>query len=338
MNNQILLDIRTLLTLKNRDFFASKSVLVTGASGLIGCYFVTLFQEINREFGTEIKVFASTKSGIFPIEVSKETSVILGDLTNHEVLNQLPTFDLIVHAAGYGQPGKFLSNFKKTMELNSTVTLRLTDHLNDHGQFLFLSTSEIYSGLSNPPFSEFEVGTTNTNHERAPYIEGKRFGEAVVSKLKYTNRQITGYSARLALAYGPGTKIGDSRVLYSFVNDALKFGKISMLDTGQAMRTYCYVLDAMEMFLAILQNGEDDIYNVGGNSRLTIAQLAKQIASITGAELEIPSGNDPFLKSAPTDVWLDLQKIMKIRESSSFVPIEEGLSRTVSWMQANLEH
>ena len=330
--NQIEQDVQRLLSKENQQFFSNKSILITGASGLVGSYLTTFFQNLDSYKGDDLQLYVSSLSGEFTTPVLPNTRILKGDLTDLEFLKTFPSFDLIIHASGYGQPGKFLENVAKTMKLNSIVTQELCDKLNDSGRFLFISTSEIYSGLEQPPFRESQVGITNTDHERAPYIESKRFGETVVSNLQKSHRNLSGFSARLALAYGPGVKEGDSRVLYNFIQSGISTGEINLKDSGTAMRTYCYVLDAVEMILSIIKRGEYPIYNVGGISRLSISDLASKVALLTKARLNLPTKLESFLIGAPNDVWLDLTRVSEISETPAFVDIEDGLSRTISWL------
>ena len=110
--------------------------------------------------------------------------------------------------------------------------------------------------------------------------------------------------------------------------------KITLKDSGSAMRTYCYVLDAIEMMLAIIKKGSEPIYNVGGTSRLSIAELAAKVSLITNAKLEIPPASQTFLGSAPSDVWLDLAKINKISSTLNLTNIDDGLSKTINWINS----
>ena len=335
--NQILQDILPLLNESNRKFFNGKSVLITGASGLLGSYFTVFLQQLGTQCDKDINLFLSTKSGNFEVEVSPKTQVVSGDISTYRVLNALPEFDVVIHAAGYGQPMKFLEDPKSTIMLNTSVTLELIQKVLPGGNFLFVSTSEIYSGLLNPPFFEEQVGNTNTNHERGPYIESKRTGEAIVASMKKRGAKINASSARLALAYGPGTKQGDSRVLNSFIEQAITHQQIIMRDSGLAWRTYCYILDAIELCLSIIKTGKDDIYNVGGVSRIQIVDLARKICQVTDANLVVPSASNLFLKSAPEDVWLRLDKVLELSKKEHFVDIVEGLQRTINWtMQRKL--
>lgn len=314
----------------------NKSILITGASGLIGTYLLASLDNLltSKPFKLKINllIHSDLPEYIKPLTKGMDCSIYQGDITNSSFCKTLPTVDYIIHAAGYGQPGKFMEDPIKTLQINTGATLDLFEHLNKDGSFLFLSTSEVYSGLINPPFNESQIGTTTTSHLRAPYIEGKRAGETICNT--YRRLGINAKSARLSLAYGPGTKSYDKRVLNNFIEKALTRGKIEMQDQGQAKRTYCYITDAIEILWKILLFGKEAIYNVGGESRITIADLAQLIAKEIGVSVVFPKNPSEFT-GAPEDVYLDLTKIKEEFEKIEFVPLEEGIKTTINW-QKNL--
>jgi nucleoside-diphosphate-sugar epimerase len=209
--------------------------------------------------------------------------------------------------------------------------MELFKKLKPGGKFLFISSSEVYSGLPKPPYKEQEIGTTNTDHPRSCYIEGKRCGEAVVNT--YRAIGVLGKSARLSLAYGPGTKQGDARVLNSFIYRGLVEGKIALGDRGEAKRTYCYVTDAVEIMWRILFDGTDAIYNVGGNSKTTIGKLAKQIGAYLKVPVEFPKSEAGAQKGAPMDVSLDMSKAKKQFGKTTYVSLSDGLAKTIEWQR-----
>ena len=329
-------EFNSIIENKHINFFKDKKVLITGASGLVGGYFSQFFQYLDIQNLGNFSLTLNSKSGEFPFKLNPKTVVKVGDLNSHATLDSLPLFDVIIHAAGYAQPGKFLSDPRSTILLNSFGTISLIDKLDKGGTFLFISSSEVYSGLPNPPYSENQIGTTNTNHPRSSYIEGKRVGESIVSSTKIFRNDIKAKSVRLSLAYGPGTKRNDARVLHNFIDEALISGEIRMRDAGQAWRTYCYILDSIEMCLCVLIDGEEELYNVGGISRVQILGLAKTVAMITGARLSVPKSGGQFLEGAPNDVSLNLDKILRLSKKSNFIPMEVGIERTIEWHKAHL--
>jgi UDP-glucuronate decarboxylase len=313
-----------------------KSILITGATGLIGHYLVATLAIAYKKGVNISKIFLVSRSEPEPsfasIIKNIPVQIIHGDLTDINFLITIPMADYIIHAAGYGQPGKFMTNRIKTLSLNTIGTLMTFEKLNLGGKYLFISTSEVYNGLTNPPFKEEQIGTTNTDHFRSCYIEAKRCGEAIVHA--YREKGVIASSARLALAYGPGTRKDDARVINDFIRKALIDGKIELKDAGSSMRTYIYVTDAIELLFNILFNSQKGIYNVGGHSRTSILDLAKSIGEITNIKVSNKiNKKNPTMLGAPDDVYIDTTLAEKEFNKFDYVNLNEGLIKTIEWQK-----
>jgi UDP-glucuronate decarboxylase len=245
----------------------------------------------------------------------------------------LEGMDIVIHAAGYGQPSRFMNKPIETIQVNTNLTIHLLQCLKSGGTFLFCSSSEIYSGLHKMA-SESDIGTTTPQHPRGAYIEGKRAGEAIVHA--YRNAGINAMSARIALAYGPGTKKHDTRVLNQFIEKALTKGKIELLDSGDATRTYCYIDDVVETLWSIILRGKQEVYNVGGYSVTSIANLAKRIGALTGAEVVIPEVSNGLI-GAPSEVRMDLTRTKMAFWKTEYVDLNDGLDRTIQYQRGLYE-
>lgn len=314
-----------------------KRVIITGATGLIGTYLTAVLEEGVRN-GLDTRVVLAARS--FPPKASWDIgqSFIRDsvDLTND--ISHLPIADVIFHVAGYGQPAKFIADGMKTLKLNTATLCQLIErHLAEKGTLLYTSSSEIYSGCRELPYKEVSIGTTNPQHPRACYIEAKRCGEAICGYAngERSDTRINCISARVALAYGPGTLPGDSRVINQFIQAALVNKRINLLDTGQACRTYCYISDTVEMLLHAALYGKYTVYNVGGRSCTDIRSLALMIGRMTGAEVYIPpdAAQNSTLASAPEKVEMDVQRITAEAHKDHFVSLQDGLTRTISYQK-----
>ncbi|MDE2142029.1 MAG: NAD-dependent epimerase/dehydratase family protein [Elusimicrobia bacterium] len=337
MADVIAADAERILAQVDLSWLRGRTILVTGASGLIGGYVLAC-----------LKRFADAQPGAFEAVVvsrgplprhlasftdSRGLRAVSGDLADDGFCAGLPAADCVIHAAGYGQPGRFLEDPVKTLRLNTAATFSLLEKLRPGGKFLFVSSSEVYSGLSRPPYKESQIGTTNTTHPRACYIEGKRAGEAICGA--YRTRGVDAKSARLAHAYGPGTKAGDRRAVNAFIGKALD-GKLTLLDRGEANRTYCYVSDAVEILWNVLLKGREPVYNVGGDSRVTIGDLARKIGKYLDVPVKFPErGQD--MAGAPEDVSLDMSLVHEEFGARDYVPLDEGLSRTIDWQKLEFQ-
>lgn len=310
------------------------SILITGASGLLGTYLLATFRRWMRVTGASAEVIAVTRSAPPPAVASfidgRRIRLQQADLADSDAVRALPAAHNVIHAAGYGQPGKFLENPVKTIRINTVATMDLLEKLPADGRFLFLSSSEIYSGSPHVPHRETDIGTTDPAHPRACYIEGKRCGEAICHAYQAQGRNTK--SARLALAYGPGTRSDDQRVLNSFIRRALLDRRLELLDRGAARRTYCYITDAVWMLLSIMLYGREAVYNVGGQSSLTILELARAVAELVGVPVTVPP-EEKEAAGAPSDVALDLTRVCGEFNKTTFVTMEEGLRETIEWQR-----
>jgi len=319
------------------ELLENKTILITGASGIVGTNLLYTLKFLQKELGVSLKVYAVVNNEIpdylKSLEYKNSFEFIFGDLVNESFVNNLPKANLIIHAATYGQPGMFMRQPEKTIKLNTYVTSTLLDRmLLDGGKFLFISSSEVYSGLSNPPFNETQIGTSNPSHPRACYIEAKRCGEAIINV--YRNKGYDAKSVRLSLAYGPGTKIGDKRVLNNFIEKALIEKEIRLLDKGDAKRTYCYISDAVYMMWRVLLEGEENVYNVAGFSTITIAELAQLVGKICGVKVIFPDKDVGGLSGAPEDVRLDISRFINEFGQRKFTDLENGLKNTIDWQHS----
>lgn len=312
-----------------------KRVLITGASGLIGHYLVASIKRASEAGSMPRTLFLLTKNEppayFGHLTAGLPVQFLRGDLADDDFLKTLPSADYIIHGAGYGQPGKFMADPVKTLKINTAATFKLLEKLNPNGKFLFISTSEVYSGLENPPYHEDHIGHTNTNHPRSCYIEGNRGGEAIVHA--YRQKGADAKSVRLSLAYGPGTKADDARVLNNIIKKGLIDKEIRLLDQGLAQRTYLYVTDAVEMLFKVLFFGVHDIYNVGGKSRTTIGGLAESVGRSLAVPVIIPVDSNEGLAGAPSDVILDTARIAEEFKKTEFAPLDQGLQKTITWQK-----
>ncbi len=255
---------------------------------------------------------------VYKVKCDETISIVTGE--------PFDGFDYIVHAAGYGQPLLFSKDKIKTISINTDYSYSLFDSLKKDGKFLFVSTSEVYSGAKSP-YKETDIGTTTPQHPRACYIEGKRCGEAICMAYKEQGYDVK--IARLALAYGPGTKKGDTRVLNQFIESSLVNKAIIMKDDGSAVRTYCYIDDVVTQLLNILFHGKQTVYNVGGFSRTTIKDLAHSIARMT--ESSVMEGGKS-LDGAPDDVSLDMTRYIS-EFGGTFTQFGDGLLKTIEYQK-----
>jgi len=323
-------DCKEIIEKINFDYVKNKKVLVTGASGLIGIYLITCLKLLKKTHNIEIYAWVKNNLDKEISELFDGVILIKSDICETENFNRVPNFDVIIHSAGYGQPSKFMDNKIKTITLNTTATVQLLNKLNENGKFLFVSTSELYSGIESEKVSELQSGLTNTDHPRACYIESKRCGETICHAFQQNG--VDCKIVRLSLAYGPGTKKNDGRVLNSLIEKGLTKKHIELMDNGDAIRTYCYISDVVKMFWNVLFFGKETTYNIGGDSKTSILNLANIIADRLDTKVIVPK-TDNKLDGSPKIVNISIDKYVNEFGTPMFKSLELGLENTIKWQK-----
>ena len=301
----------------------NKIIMITGATGVIGTHFLW------RLTGMGCTIYALHNRDLTKYHMSltfPDVIFMQGNLTDSTFSDTLPMADIIIHAATYSSPSLFTANPIETIQLNTSTTIELLNKLKDKGKFLFISSSEVYSGLKNDFFSETQIGTTTTEHPRACYIESKRCGEAICIN---SGKDVK--IARLGYVYGDGTRSGDGRVLYDFVDQALVCGGITGRGTGSNKRAYCYATDAIQMMWNILNSGKQVIYNIGGTEVITIRELSMEIAKLVGA-FSISVGYDED-DGSPSSSALDMYRYNSEFGKYQYTTLKKGLEKVIKWQR-----
>lgn len=289
---------------------SGKDVLVTGSTGLIG-----------------VNLMAAL--------VLAECGNVDGAQRQHPC-GTLKAYDYIIHAAGYAQPSKFMAEPMETVGLNTTLLMTLLGKLKHGGRLVFLSSSEVYSGSPKILHSEDDIGTTKPSHQRGVYIEAKRCGEAVCHAARAAGTWAA--IARVSLAYGPGVKAGDTRVMSEFISQAMRNDEIVLKDGGSDRRTYCYVSDTVQMILNILLRGKQSVYNVGGHGEISIVGLARKIGDAMKVPVRVPRNVTQSESGAPPHVTVDMSRYCREFGTPTLVSLDAGLPWTIAWHRALVGH
>ncbi len=337
--NQILIDdARSVITNVDLGGINECKILIAGASGLIGTHIVYSIKQYVEATNANVELYIITRSKL-PAQLDfanecKWINVYRGEMTDSAFLRSLPKVDIIIDAAGYGQPLRFMNEAANTLKINTYTLFELMDRLTRPGKFLFMSSSAVYTGLSVTPFREDLIGNANTNHPRSCYIESKKCGEAICNAFRADG--VDAKSVRLSITYGPGTKKDDVRVMNTFIRSALVEKRINLLDDGSAQKAFMYVSDAVELIWKMILFGKEVVYNIGGSKQITIAQLAQIVGNYCQVPVFFGKENQNAVKGAITAELLDMERVKNEFAKSDYVEIDEGIRRTVDWAKLNL--
>ena len=260
-----------------------KTILVTGASGMIPSYVVYSLLGLNDKYGLDIHIIALVRN-------ESKAKRILGDVLNrsdisllvHDVCDKFDidgSVDYIFHGGSSAKPSEHKTTPTSTIRANLTGTFNLLDLATQkHSQaFILMSSSEVYGQVADDTekIKETDYGTIDILNPRACYSEGKRAAETICTCFA-AQYGIDCKLPRFAHIYGPGLALDDGRVQADFASHVF-YGKDIVLNSdGSSKRAYTYVADAVSGVFYILLKGHEMAYNVADSSNIiSIKELAE---------------------------------------------------------------
>ena len=319
----------------NLDEFKNKTILITGANGLIGGFLSDFFVYLNDEHDFNCQLVLTSLSSepkrLSDIRYRKDVKYYSKDLTNDAWF--FDEIDFCIYCAGYAQPNKFLSNAKKTYKLNVDAmvkTFQSVFHDRKNAKMLFISSSEVYAlNDTSKPHCETDKLKLDLLHKRAPYIIGKTTGEYNVKLLRQEGFDVK--AARVSLCYGPGHVMEDTRVMSELTLKGIENETINLFDDGSAFRKYQHISDCSIMLINILLKGKQEVYNVGGKEETTIYNMAKIIGDRFDKKIVKGKVNNEVASSAPKKVSISLDRYEDEFGDFEFTTFKDGMSNYLDW-------
>ncbi len=316
--------------------FKDKTVLITGANGLIGGFIADFLHYLNVEHDYNIKIILTSLSAnpkrLKHLLSEDNVMYFSTDLTVTGVAQHLD-IDYCFYCAGYAQPGKFLSNPYKTFTLNVNglrYTLKNIFYNNKKAKVIYISSSEVYALNDNSePHREEDFLNISLSHKRIPYILGKVSGEYQVNIFR--DLGFDAKSARVSLCYGPGHVMDDSRVMSDLTRKGMENDTINLFDDGSSFRKYQHISDCCIMLFNILFSGKNEVYNVGGKEEVTIYDMAKIIGDKFNKEVIKGKVNNEVASSAPKKVSISLDRYETEFDEFNFMSFRDGMENYLNW-------
>ena len=263
----------------------NSSVMVTGASGMIGSYFVYTLMKLNEDYDANIKIIPLIRN-LYKLDeeiLSKDyVHPIVQDVT--EKINYENDVDYIIHAASPASPKIMKEKPVETNFANTLGTAQTLIFAKNHNtkKYLFISSREIYGApLENQEhFTEDSIGIMDQLIPRIAYAESKKAAENMCvgfNKEYGLDTKIV----RLAHTYGPGMSVDDGRVQADFLKNLLNEEDIVLNSDGSSIRTYTYISDAISAMFKIILKSKDMVYNVSDErNEVSIRELAETMIQI----------------------------------------------------------
>jgi UDP-glucuronate decarboxylase len=198
------------------------------------------------------------------------------------------------------------------------------------------STSEVYGDPSVHPQTEDYWGNVNPIGERSCYDEGKRCAETLFFDY-YRQHQLDIRVARIFNTYGPRMHPNDGRVVSNFIVQALKGQDITLYGDGQQTRSFCYVDDLIDAFIAYMDKDGDlpGPVNMGNPVEFTMKQLAEEVLALTGSKSKLT--HKPLPSDDPKQRQPNIEKAKELLGWQPKVQLRDGLKKTIEYFDTLLK-
>lgn len=327
----------------NWRYFLGKTVLVTGANGMLPSYIVYTLLGLNdsllRDAPCTVVALVRNKEKAMqkfkPFSARNDFKLVVSDVSCFTDYDG--KIDIIIHAASQASPKYYGIDPVGTLRANTVGTLNLLELAwkKKAQNFLYVSSGEVYGVLdgSIPLVSETYTGNVDCTSVRSCYAESKRMGETMC--VCYAHQYgIHTNTIRLAHTYGPGCALDDGRVFADFVRNIVQNENIKVNSDGSAKRCFLYVTDMIKGLFYVLLKGESkEAYNISSIRETSIKELATMLCGLypekkLHAEFLGTKDDNSYVRSKSSGAGLDNSKLRSLGWEES-VSIDVGFKRMV---------
>ena len=323
---------------EKEKFWEGKKVLVTGAGGFIASHLT----ETLVDLGSRVRALVHYNSrndpgllGLLTKEKLDQVELVSGDLRDLSAVQQAVSgCEIIFHlGALIAIPYSYLHP-ADVVETNvvGTLNILLAAQNANIERLVHTSTSEVYGTAIHVPISE-----KHPLQAQSPYAASK-IGADKLAESFYRSYGLPVVTVRPFNTYGP--RQSARAVIPTIITQALTQNTI-YLGNLDARRDLTYVGDTVNGFLraAIAEGIMGEVFNLGTGKEIRIGDLAKEIIHIVGKPVKIvvdPQRLRPK-KSEVQRLLSDNNKAQTELEWQPQMSLEDGLARTIDWVEAHLE-
>nr|AAA21344.1 dTDP-glucose dehydratase [Streptomyces fradiae] len=312
-------------------------VLVTGGAGFIGSHFTgQLLTGAYPDLGATRTVvldkltYAGNPANLEHVAGHPDLEFVRGDIADHGWWRRLMEgVGLVVHFAAESHVDRSIESSEAFVRTNVEGTRVLLQAAVDAGvgRFVHISTDEVYGSIAEGSWPEDHPVAPNS-----PYAATK----AASDLLALAYHRTYGLDVRVTRCsnnYGP--RQYPEKAVPLFTTNLLDGLPVPLYGDGGNTREWLHVDDHCRGVALVGAGGRPGvIYNIGGGTELTNAELTDRILELCGADRSAlrrvadRPGHDRRYSVDTT----------KIREELGYAPrtgITEGLAGTVAWYRDN---
>ena len=310
--------------------------LVTGGAGFIGSHLTEKL--IQRKDEVIILDNLSTGMPTNLTNIQNNVDLVNGDVLDKKLVDNLVNqCDYVIHLAAALGVFNIVNKPLESLRTNLMGTENLLESANKNSKpILIASTSEIYGKNDKVPLNEEDdriIG--HPLKSRWSYSEAKAVDESL-AYFYYLENKLPIRILRFFNTVGPRQVGQYGMVVPRFVTAALRNEPIQVYGSGDQIRCFCHVDDAVRALLLVMDSDKaiGQVFNVGNNQQISIMDLAKKVIEITNSSSRIEK---IAYEDAYPDGFEDMQRrvpdISKIKSVLGWSP-EIGLDQIIKDISA----
>jgi UDP-glucuronate decarboxylase len=278
------------------DRFRGATVLVTGATGVIGTAVARVLCAADLAKGLGLTLVAQGRDTTKGRRLEAELGVrfLAADVRElSPATSGLEKSDFVVHAAGVTSSARMVAQPEQVLETAVDGTRNVLDLALALGasNVVYVSSMEVYGQGLAGVVTESDLGIVDPDDPRSSYPEGKRRAEALTAA--YTTKYgLHTSTARLGLTFGAGVPndLDNTRVPLQFARSVLAGRDIELHTDGSGLTNVCYLADAVRALLLLATKGAaGEAYNVvNPQASMTIREMAEVVArDVAGGAIKV---------------------------------------------------
>jgi len=304
----------------------ANSVLVTGASGMIGTALIERLHDRGYDV-TGVDVEPNRWSD------AVEDRTVRADLLDDAVGEALPSdVDVLVHLAANARVHRLVENPRRARD-NFEMTFNVLEYARQVGvsRVVFGSSREVYGNKGKIVYSEED---TYVDECESPYTASKVGGEAMLKAYEQCY-DIEASILRFSNVYGR-FDVSD-RVLPLFIaqahdgQDLTVYGDDKVLD-------FTYLDDCVDGIVRVIEKfhkAKGTTFNIASGEGTSLIELAEEITRRVDTDVDIHV--EPNRTGEVGRYVADISKANKVLNYDPAYSFDEGLDATVDWYIRNAE-
>jgi UDP-glucose 4-epimerase len=266
--------------------------LVTGGAGFIGSHLTELLLADGVEVFALDDLSTGSRQNVEHLMERRDFHLVVDSVLSRAVVNELVhKCDIVYHLAAAVGVRLIVEQPVRTLVVNLQGTENVLEECNRFGKrVLVASTSEVYGDhREERPLEEGDRRVYGpTTQRRWAYADSKAMDE-FLALAYHQERGLDVVIARLFNTVGPRQSGEYGMVIPRFVTAALAGRPLEIFGDGAQTRCFCHVQDTIRALRALMDSPatSGEIYNVGSQNRIRIADLAERVLEATASDSTI---------------------------------------------------